>query len=100
MHVNDAPGAGPLVKAVLAGTQRVALFPPREAGKLAPLNPDSVPDDGPPSPSSIFQVDALGLAEDLGHFGRAADARGWRDEVRAGEALLFLGDHPHQFRNG
>jgi len=99
LHVNDIPGQGPILKTVLTGSQHVAIFPPSEAHKLSPLNlADAIPTVQNHFQAQ-FQANALGPLEDLANFGEALEAKGWRDELRTGEALLFLGTYPHQFEN-
>jgi hypothetical protein len=96
LHTNEKVASGPIMKFVASGRQEVAIFPRSEAGKLLPL---FAADATNPRPTAVFRVDALGSPDDAAHYGDFANARGWKDEVKAGELLIFMGRFMHQFKN-
>jgi hypothetical protein len=96
MHTNEDVASGPIMKFVSHGRQEVAIFNRTEAGKLMPLLKSDAQD---PHPTAVFRVDALSPPEEAAHFGDFAHARGWRDELKAGEVLVFMGRFLHQFQN-
>jgi hypothetical protein len=96
LHANDVQGAGPILKYVASGRQEVAIFPRSQAANLRPFD---AADAENPKPAAMFRADALEIEEHAAQSGDYIHAKGFRDEVNAGEILAFMGNDLHEFRN-